>query len=105
MSQCLGASCMQDRALVNRARHIGRLSVVRVFGPKNPDDGQPHNALVIDPNGENAEETYEQSEKMGQAIHVLDPFGSAKVPDRLRASFNPLTAVDLTSNRALQYQR
>lgn len=60
----------------------------------------PHNALVIDPKGENAEATFEQREKMGQAIHVLDPFGSANVPDRVRAFFNPLTAVDTTSNRA-----
>lgn len=60
----------------------------------------PHNALVIDPKGENAENTYKQREKMGQAIYVLDPFESADVPDRIRASFNPLAAIDLKSNRA-----
>lgn len=60
----------------------------------------PHNVLVIDPKGENAELTYEAREEMGQAVHVLDPFGSANIPDRIRAKFNPLTSIDLTSNRA-----
>ena len=60
----------------------------------------PHNILCIDPKGENAELTYQDREKMGQAVHVLDPFGSADVPDRIRAKFNPLASIDLTSNRA-----
>lgn len=62
----------------------------------------PDNVLVIDPKGENAELTYQDREAMGQAVHVLDPFGSADIPDRIRAKFNPLTSIDLTSNRARQ---
>lgn len=60
----------------------------------------PDNVLVIDPKGENAELTYQDREAMGQAVHVLDPFHSADIPDRIRAQFNPLTSIDLTSNRA-----
>jgi type IV secretion system protein VirD4 len=62
----------------------------------------PDNVLCIDPKGENAELTYQDREAMGQAVHVLDPFGSADVPDRIRAKFNPLASIDLTSNRARQ---
>lgn len=62
----------------------------------------PDNVLVIDPKGENAELTYQDREAMGQAVHVLDPFGSADIPDRIRAKFNPLASIDLTSNRARQ---
>jgi hypothetical protein len=50
----------------------------------------PHNALVIDPKGEAAEATAEKREAMGQAVHVLDPFGSARVPERFQACYNPL---------------
>ena len=54
----------------------------------------PHAALVVDPKGENAEETYEARERMGQIVGVLDPFKVANVPDRLRKSFNPLAGID-----------
>ena len=54
----------------------------------------PHNALVIDPKGEAAEATAEHREKMGHAVHVLDPFGVANVDERFRASFNPLAQLD-----------
>lgn len=54
----------------------------------------PHNALVIDPKGEAARETWGARMGMGQAVHVLDPFGVADVPDHLRARFNPLDAID-----------
>ena len=50
----------------------------------------PHNALVIDPKGEAAEHTAEDRERMGQAVHVLDPFNVAPVPERFKARFNPL---------------
>ena len=60
----------------------------------------PHNALVIDPKGENAEQTFEAREEMGQAVYVLDPFNEAEIPDRIRARFNPLMGIDLASNRA-----
>lgn len=54
----------------------------------------PHNVLVIDPKGENAEKTWEAREAMGSKVYVLDPFESANVPARLRASFNPLEGID-----------
>lgn len=54
----------------------------------------PHNALVIDPKGEAAEATAEARERMGQAVHVLDPFRIADIPDRFRAKFNPLARLD-----------
>lgn len=60
----------------------------------------PHNALVIDPKGEAAEATWRDREAMGQAVHVLDPFGVADVPDHLKARFNPLDAIDLKSKTA-----
>ena len=54
----------------------------------------PHNALVIDPKGEAAEATAAAREAMGQAVHVLDPFGVADVPERFKARFNPLEKLD-----------
>lgn len=49
----------------------------------------PESAVVIDPKGENAEETaaYRQ-DKLGIPSYVLDPFGEARVRKDLRASFN-----------------
>lgn len=52
------------------------------------------NALIVDPKGEAAEATASHRAAMGQAVHVLDPFGSAKVPDRFKASYNPLASLD-----------
>lgn len=54
----------------------------------------PHNLLVVDPKGEVAAATWQAREALGQSVHVLDPFHVADVPDRLRASFNPLAALD-----------
>jgi len=54
----------------------------------------PHNVLVIDPKGENAEKTWEARQAMGSKVYVLDPFESANVPVELRASFNPLEGID-----------
>jgi len=54
----------------------------------------PHNVLVIDPKGENAEKTWEARQAMGSKVYVLDPFESANVPEELRASFNPLLGID-----------
>lgn len=52
----------------------------------------PHNALVIDPKGEAAIATNtERKRKMGQKVHVLDPFG---VSGLKTACFNPLAAID-----------
>lgn len=53
----------------------------------------PHNALVVDPKGENAEATWKAREAMGQRVYVLDPFKVANVPDRLRASCNLLAGI------------
>lgn len=62
----------------------------------------PHNALVIDPKGENASATYQARLKLGKSVYVLDPFQSADVPDQLRASFNPLTDIDPESLSAAE---
>lgn len=59
----------------------------------------PHNVLCIDPKGENAARSFEAREKMGQRVCVIDPFRFADVPDRLRASFNPLDGIDPDSRR------
>lgn len=47
----------------------------------------PGSALVLDPKGELAEATAEDRVRMGQQVHVLDPFGETRIPT---ASFNPL---------------
>lgn len=57
----------------------------------------PHNTLVIDPKGENAEQTWETRVKMGQSIHVIDPYEEADVPKQFRAAFNPLGEIDSES--------
>lgn len=58
----------------------------------------PDNLLVIDPKGEIANAVWQAREALGQQVAVLDPFGAAKaVPARLRATFNPLAAIDLAS--------
>lgn len=57
----------------------------------------PHNLLLIDPKGENAEATYSYRETLGQTVAVLDPFGIADVPDYLRRGCNLLAAIDPNS--------
>lgn len=57
----------------------------------------PHSALVIDPKGEAATATASDRQKMGQAVHVLDPFGRARIPDSLRATYNPLDALNINT--------
>lgn len=54
----------------------------------------PHNTLVIDPKGDNAEASWEKREALGSKVYVIDPFQVADVPDRLRAAFNPLQNID-----------
>lgn len=56
-----------------------------------------HNALVIDPKGEAAAETYQDRIALGQSVHVIDPFSAAKVPHQIRAGFNPLETLDIES--------
>ena len=53
-----------------------------------------HNALVIDPKGEAATETAEARKRMGQSVHVVDPFGVANGVENFRASYNPLDEID-----------
>lgn len=60
----------------------------------------PHSALVIDPKGENAFLTWEARRHMGQAVHILDPFREADIPDSVRASFNPLAAINPAEDAA-----
>lgn len=57
----------------------------------------PHNALVIDPKGEAAEATADIREGMGQRVHVIDPFDSARVDRSLKATYNPLADLDVNS--------
>jgi type IV secretion system protein VirD4 len=59
----------------------------------------PHAALVIDPKGENASATWEKRETFGP-VYVLDPFGVADVPERLRAACNPLENISADSATA-----
>ncbi|MDD9911106.1 MAG: type IV secretory system conjugative DNA transfer family protein [Ahrensia sp.] len=57
----------------------------------------PHSALVIDPKGENAVETYKTRGAFFGAFYVLDPFRTADVPDEARAAFNPLAVITADS--------
>lgn len=68
----------------------------------------PGSVVCIDPKGENATiaatrrgpgSTYASG--MGQAVHVLDPFRTADVPDDLRSRFNPLDTIDPESDEAI----
>lgn len=53
-----------------------------------------HNTLTIDPKGEAAEEAAQWRADLGQAVHVLDPFRSARVPEKFYACYNPLDDLD-----------
>jgi type IV secretion system protein VirD4 len=53
-----------------------------------------HNVLVIDPKGEAAEVSWQARRDLGQAVHVLDPFHEADIPNDIRASYNPLDDLD-----------
>lgn len=64
--------------------------------------------VVIDPKGENATitasrrgEGSEYAEGLGQKVVVLDPFKVAQVAESLRGSFNPLDAIRLDSDDAI----
>jgi type IV secretion system protein VirD4 len=46
--------------------------------------------LVIDPKGENALITARQRQVMGQKVHIVDPWGIAKIKGIPTATFNPL---------------
>lgn len=51
----------------------------------------PGSLVVIDPKGENAAVTARHRREMGQAVHVLDPWGITGLP---RSHFNPLLWLD-----------
>lgn len=64
--------------------------------------------ICVDPKGENARLTAEWRARpvaeggLGQEVYVLDPFRTANVPERLRATFNPLWMVNLKDLDALE---
>lgn len=64
----------------------------------------PHNALVIDPKGEAASECWTDRDKAtkdeAHGVYVIDPFGSADVPDHVRATINPFDMINLNSDFA-----
>lgn len=51
----------------------------------------PGSVVVVDPKGENAAVTARRRHEMGQAVHVLDPWGITGLP---RSRFNPLLWLD-----------
>lgn len=62
--------------------------------------------LVIDPKGENALITAKQRKKMGQEVHIADPWGIAADAGLAAAQFNPLdwlvsSDLDITENAML----
>jgi type IV secretion system protein VirD4 len=70
----------------------------------------PGSIVCLDPKGENADLTaarrgagHEYCEGLQQEVFVLDPFGVAKkVPDDLRAGFNPLAVLDPDSDSVVE---
>lgn len=65
--------------------------------------------VVIDPTGDIASLTSARRGKgqpsaggMGQAVHVLDPYGISKVAEEYRACFNPLDMLDATSKHVVR---
>lgn len=58
--------------------------------------------LCLDPKeGENARLSWKAREALGQKVYVIDPFKfTQSIPDRLRASFNPLADIDPSSPTA-----
>ncbi|HEX7822832.1 MAG TPA: type IV secretory system conjugative DNA transfer family protein [Sphingobium sp.] len=62
----------------------------------------PGSCTVLDPKGENATLTAITRAAMpGHKVAVVDPHGVAKVPDELRASFNPLDLIDANADDAI----
>ena len=66
--------------------------------------GWPGSVVVVDPKGENATITAARrgagsarATGLGQKVYVLDPFNTADVPAQYRATFNPLDALDPSS--------
>lgn len=59
--------------------------------------------ICIDPKGENASVTaHWRAQALGQQVYVLDPFRVARVPESLRAAFNPLEWIDRYDPEAIE---
>lgn len=67
----------------------------------------PGSVLVIDPKGQNAAVTALTRKRMGQAVHIFDPFGELQ-KQRLDPAiyrpqrFNPLVEIDLTAPNVVE---
>lgn len=62
----------------------------------------PGSCVVLDPKGENASLTAQiRAGLPGHQVMVVDPHGTAKVDDHLRASFNPLDLIDADDDEAI----
>lgn len=62
----------------------------------------PGSCTVLDPKGENATLTAAiRAAIPGHQVAVVDPAGVARVPDHLRASFNPLDLIDADADDAI----
>lgn len=68
----------------------------------------PGSVVVVDPKGENATVTARRrgrgssyAKGMGQAVYILDPFGSVENVEEYRARFNPLDAIDPEDDEAV----
>lgn len=78
----------------------GRSAIIPNLLKQHPDGS----ALVIDPKGQNAAVTAAARHRMGQAVHVIDPFGVLEnigvyLPVRC---FNPLAEVDIEASDAVE---
>lgn len=63
----------------------------------------PGSILATDPKGELASITASRRSALGQKIYVVDPFGIAsKAVSQYRASFNPMSVLDLSSPTFLE---
>jgi len=68
----------------------------------------PGSAIIVDPKGENATVTARRrgggspyAHAMGQHVHILDPFGEVDLPEESKARYNPLDAIDINSDFAV----
>ena len=68
----------------------------------------PGSCIVVDPKGENATVTARRrgngskyAHGLGQKVCILDPFGEVDLPASLKARYNPLDAIDPTSDYAI----
>jgi len=62
----------------------------------------PGSVVVIDPKGENAFVTARRRRELGQAVHILDPFGKVSKKYPTSAAFNPLDWIDPAGDEAAE---